>query len=158
MHPMITEYLASLTEQHAELLKQLDGLTQAGLEWVPAEGANSLAVIAAHVAGSQKYWLGDVVSGRESKRDRPGEFATKGVGMEGLRAAMDSAMRDSEAVLSTLTPDELTETRFAPLQKGERSVGWVLNHMLAHISEHVGHAQLTRQLWEKRLLEKGTDA
>jgi hypothetical protein len=66
-------------------------------------------------------------------------------------------MRDSEAVLSGLTPDSLTEMRYAPLQKSERSVGWVLNHMLAHISEHVGHAQLTRQLWDNQQLNGVAD-
>jgi hypothetical protein len=30
------------------------------------------------------------------------------------------------------------------------TAGWALNHALAHTALHIGHAQITRQLWDAR--------
>jgi hypothetical protein len=150
MHPYFTEYLMALDALHADFAKQLDGLSAEGLDWSPGEGFNSLAVLAAHLAGSQKYWLGDVLSGRPSVRDRDAEFATSDVDAATLAAKLLAARADSTQIVSGLSLDSFAEMRLSPRHGCEYTVAWVLHHALEHLAQHVGHAQLTRQLWDQR--------
>jgi hypothetical protein len=48
---------------------------------------------------------------------------------------------------------EVMRASHARTSSGEVEVvsgAWGLLHAIEHLSEHVGHAQLTRQLWERR--------
>jgi hypothetical protein len=37
-------------------------------------GTNSLAVLAAHIAGAEHFWIAEVIGGRPPTRDRDAEF------------------------------------------------------------------------------------
>ena len=53
-------------------------------------------------------------------------------------------------VLEGLSPDELLRSAGNRPATGEAvTVTWVLDHILAHTGEHVGHIQITRHWWEK---------
>lgn len=150
MHPYFIEYLGTVRLLQEELLKQMDGLGQAGLDWTPCPGANSLAVLAAHLAGSQRYWLSEVLGARPSQRDRDAEFATRGAGRDRLVAQLEAALEEAAATVGSLSLDSLAEVRLSPRHGREYTVAWVLHHALEHLAQHVGHAQLTRQLWDER--------
>ncbi len=150
MHPFYAEYLGLVQIQHDELKKAMQGMPAEALDWTPAEGANSLAVLAVHVAGSQVYWLGDVVSGRPSHRDRASEFTTRQLDAPALAARLDAAMDDSTHAFKELTLESLTEPRLSPRNGQEHSLAWVLYYALQHIAQHVGHAHITRQLWDEQ--------
>jgi hypothetical protein len=110
---------------------------------------NSLAVLAAHVAGSEQYWVGEVAGGDPAHRDRPAEFRTQGVDGSALVAGLDAALAHSQATLEKLTLPDLEALRQAG-DRGEVTVAWALFHNLEHIGIHLGQMQLTRQLWEQR--------
>jgi hypothetical protein len=137
-------------ELHGGMEHVLQGLPQEALDWVPGDDTNSLAVLAAHVAGSGRYWVGDVVAGEPSGRDRDAEFRVRGLGAAQHVERLRDSLRFSHGVLERLSLEDLSALRTLPGNPREFTVGWALAHALEHTALHLGHMQLTRQMWEQQ--------
>ena len=87
MDPLIADFLLLLEEKHADFEAALAGLPPEAINWQPCAGANSLAVLAVHSAGAERFWIGDVAMQEPLERDRPSEFATQGFTAEQDRRA-----------------------------------------------------------------------
>ncbi len=139
-----------LSEMRAHVLKTLNDMDAPALNWQPTpKDTNSVFVLATHLAGSERFWLHEVVGGRKIARDRDAEFRARGEDVAALRAMFDEIARDSDAILSQLDAAEMDATRDAA-RHGGRTVRWCILHTLEHYCEHLGHIQLTQQLWEAR--------
>ncbi len=149
MEPYFSDYFDHLQRLHAEIEQVLDGLPQGALEWVPGDGMNSLGVLAYHVAGAERFWIGDVVAGDPSNRDREAEFRTQGIDAESLKERLSASLSYSRAVLEGLSLHDLLTMRTSPRDGRQFSVGWALAHALEHIAVHLGHMQVTRQVWKQ---------
>ena len=146
----IQGYLMKLGEIRNQIKAQLEGLPPEALDWRPTRetgelATNSLAVIAAHVAGSQVYWLKEIINRQPIQRDRDAEFAIQGFRAEELMARLDSVGRVTEEVLSSLNEAQLDEGR--KYRDRQITVRWGILHIVEHVCQHLGHIQLTRQLW-----------
>ena len=89
------------------------------------------------------------------KRDRAAEFRTNAASAEELLAFLDATAKDCRALLATEKPFDPAAERIAPdtMNREEResvTAAWAMLHALEHLHEHLGHAGLTRQLWEER--------
>ena len=146
MHALFAAYLEKTRGLHAEFAKTLDGLTPAQLDWSPAPTANSLAVLATHVAGAERYWLVDVLNKGESARVRDAEFRTIGVEAAALQEHLAAALAAVEESVSRLTLDDLERVLYSPQHKRENTVAFALVHVLDHSATHLGHAQAVRDL------------
>jgi len=147
MSTYFADYLDALRGQLAEMRKLLTQLPAEAIDWSPGEEVNSVAVLAAHLAGSNKYWLGDVLGSRESRRNREAEFATRGADAVELAARLEATLADITPIIEGLTLEDLEMQRFSPRHGREYTVSWVLHHALEHTAQHVGHAQITGQMW-----------
>jgi len=133
---------------HDQIRGEIDGLDGDALNWAPGAGANSIATIVAHVVGSEAETL-RCVAGAPSTRDRDEEF-TRG------RRDADAILRELRAaddLIEQLTPDMGTQRlrgliALPTLPAGERRSGltWLVGNY-GHAREHVGHIQLTKQLY-----------
>ncbi len=150
MDPILAALIAELTKQHDNLKKTIAGASQEALDWKPGPDTNSLAVLAVHVAGAEKFWIGDLTTGRPSTRDRDAEFRVHGVPLADLVAALDGALEDSIATLSKLDASALAKNRFIERYHRDQSIGANIQHALTHIALHVGHAELTRQMYDQQ--------
>ena len=150
MHPFFEAYLDRLQELHADMLRALDGLPVAALDWVPGPDMNSIAILVVHTAGAERYWVGDVVARDSSGRDRSAEFQTQGLDTATLKKRLDDALAHTRGVLEGLTLQDLPVVRISPRDGREYTVAWALVHALEHTAMHVGHIQIMRQLWEQR--------
>ena len=151
MAPFFVDYLERLAMLHQEMAKALTGLPQAALDWTLGPELNSLAVLAAHVAGSELFWIGDVISRQKSTRVRDHEFQTAAVTAEDLKTRLAHALADSRQAVAQLTLADLAEQRSSLRGDGAvYSVAWCLLHALEHVAIHVGHMQLARQWWEEQ--------
>jgi uncharacterized damage-inducible protein DinB len=149
----IQTYLTQLGDLRNQVKTLLEGLSPEALDWRPIQeegelATNSLAVMAVHLAGSQTYWMKEVIGGTPIKRDREAEFVTRNVPAAELKARMDAASRVSEEVLSSLTGPQLEESR--KFRDRTVTVRWGILHVIEHFAIHLGHMQLTRQLWLAR--------
>lgn len=146
MIPECQQYVNSLIALHAQLAKAVEGLGTDALDWVPVAGANSLAVLVAHAAGSERFLIGQMVGGIDAHRDRDAEFSLRGVDSGHLKRLLSEAETASLSVLSRLTEDDMAVQH--PHREGPKTTRWYVVHVIEHVAEHLGHAGLTRQLWD----------
>ncbi|MCB0036401.1 MAG: DinB family protein [Anaerolineales bacterium] len=151
MHQFYADFFHRLEELHQDMYRALDGLPSEALDWIPGAEMNSLCILAAHTAGAERYWIGDVVAQDNSNRHRPDEFVAQGKSAAELQQTLADVLTHSRGVLETLTLDDLTRACVPP-NHPERTftVGWSLAHALEHTAVHVGHMQIIRQLWEQK--------
>ena len=112
---------------------------------------NPLGVLTIHVAGAERYWIGDVVGKDPSGRDRDAEFRTRGLDADTLISHLAETLDHSWRVLEDLSLADLETKRFSSLDGRQFTVAWCLAHALEHAALHLGHMQLMRQLWDQTL-------
>jgi hypothetical protein len=137
-------------ELHAAILKDLDTLPEEALDWIPGSDMNSVSVIVIHLTGAERFLIGDVIMQDPSNRNREAEFLVKGISKED----MVRRLNETEVFLMTafegLRLPDLEVSRLHPRHGTQVSVSWALLHALEHTATHVGHIQLTVQLWRKK--------
>jgi uncharacterized damage-inducible protein DinB len=153
MTPELQHYQQAFERIHTDAAAALAGLPPEALNWRPLEGdesTNSLAMTAAHLAGSERFWVGQVVGDRPAHRDRDAEFRAEAASVDDLTALLDQALAVTRATLGGLAAEKLDESVPTDSPMGKRDVTrrWAVLHSLGHGSVHVGHMQLTRQLWQ----------
>lgn len=150
MVPEVQEFADRLDEIRRQAREAIQDLDQRGLNAAPLDqDTSSPAVLVHHMAGVERFWLRQIIGGVDIGRSRPTEFAATAATVADLEALLDEAGRTTRKVLSELSAAQLQDTRDA---RGEpRSVQWCLLSMMDHLSGHVGHLQLTRQLYDRRI-------
>ncbi|MBI2831179.1 MAG: DUF664 domain-containing protein, partial [Chloroflexi bacterium] len=146
-------YLTELGLLRKQVHTAVQGLNDEAANWHPLpEGTNSIYGIISHLIGGESYWVRQVIAGETLQRDREAELHATG-SLSELLERWDKAGKDSAAILGNLTLKELGETRSPSIHRpewGDITVRWCILHVISHLSLHVGHIQLTRQLWEQR--------
>jgi uncharacterized damage-inducible protein DinB len=146
------DYLLNLKEIHDDIRNAIKGLLPEDLDWSSGTEMNSLTVLIVHLIGAERYWIGDVVLGESSSRDRDSEFVVRNLSEADLVFRLGEIETYIQKALETLSLQELQETRTSPRNGQEVTVGWALCHALKHTALHSGHIQLMRQMWEQRLV------
>src|SRR5688500_4484694 len=95
MHILFEEHLDRLTEMHTQAVLIVETVPQQALDWSPGGDIPSLAVLAAHIAGSVEYWIADVAGQVDTHRNRDSEFEVRGLDGAALRARLDAAFEAS---------------------------------------------------------------
>jgi hypothetical protein len=134
------------------LLETIKDLDDEAVNWKPsAPGANSLLVLVTHAVASAEEHVVGKTAGMTVVRNRDAEFAaTGGSGHLAARAAdvrrrIDEALGGLEGRL-----DEERDPPFGSWPGSRTTVRDRLIHSVSHTAEHVGHAQLTRDLIAQR--------
>lgn len=147
---LLQEYADGLQALYTAMERVLGGLPAEALDWRPGPDMNSLGVLAVHTAGSQQYWIAEVAGGQPSHRDRDAEFRSGGLDAAALIGRLAQALARSQAAIAALDVARLDEERIAPRDGRRVTVAWCLLHALEHTALHLGHMEITRQLWDQR--------
>jgi uncharacterized damage-inducible protein DinB len=115
------------------------------IEETDGYATNSLAVLAAHIAGAERFWICEVVGDLPASRDRDTEFATTAGEADVLIEGLKRVCVESRRVMSSLTKADLEDQRL--VQGKSVPVRWCILHVIDHTALHLGHMQLTYQLW-----------
>lgn len=150
MQTYFQEYLKILQTCHTDILKAVDGLPSAALDWVPGKEMNSINVLVFHLTGAEQYWISDVTAQKPTTRDRDAEFKVHDVDVSVLKKRLEDNLTFAASVLETLNLTDLESPRISPRDGREVTVAWALLHALEHSMLHLGQIQLTRQLWEQK--------
>ena len=146
------DVLEELAGLHDRLTKAASGLTPDQLDRAPAGGANSIAVLITHTLGSEADWLSRA-AGRTIVRDRPSEFTTRQKTADDLIAAVAHASDAAPELVETAIAAGVDTMRAGGSLAGTssaRTISYCLAHVLAHTAEHVGHAEVARQVVTER--------
>lgn len=137
-------YLESSLDQMVELAGSLD---PEGIQWKPpAPEANSIAVMTTHTLGNVRENILEILCGEAVHRDREAEFVDRAVTPETLAAQWAELRRCLLEALASVPASELDRRRTHP-RRGELDGREVLIVATRHAAEHLGQAELTRDLW-----------
>jgi len=155
MQPFFAAYWENLRELHDEIRKVVKELPQDALDWNFGPETNSVTALVVHLTGAERYWIGDVIAGEPSGRNRESEFKVKGWSKEQLRQRLDETENYLQGVLKDLYLPSLDKKHISPRNGREVTAGWALGHALKHTALHLGHIQIARQLWEQQSRQHG---
>jgi hypothetical protein len=150
MIPFYETLAVRFHDLHADVLKELDALPAEALDWKPGADTNSVSVIVVHFTGAERFLIGDVIMQDPSNRNREAEFLVKGMSKEDLVLRLNTTEAYLRLALEKLALPDLEATRLHPRHGTQVSVSWALLHALEHAATHVGHIQLTAQMWRER--------
>jgi hypothetical protein len=149
--PFRSAEVASFWRFIASSLDRLLAVAQAleadGLHWrPPAPGANSVAMLVRHTLGNAEENLLMILCGQPFARQRDDEFVDRSVSAADLVTAWHDVRPRLEAALATVEAEEMTRIRPHP-RRGSVSGRDVLIIVARHAAEHLGQAELTRDLY-----------
>ena len=136
-------YIAGSLDRLVDLVSQCP---QDVVTWVPlAPGANSILVLASHTLSNTEENLLGVVAGHAVARDRHTEFDAESQSRESIVARWHGLRPRIESALAGL-PTPSLDLAVAHPRRGSISGREVLIVVARHAAEHLGQAQLTRDL------------
>jgi len=136
-------YIASSLDR---LVACLEGLSETQLNWrPPAPDTNSLYALAIHTLGNAEENLLQTLAGGSVDRDRDEEFAAQGASAQAVGARWATLRPALRAHLASLPADAL-DTAYAHPRRGTITGREILIVVARHAAEHLGQAELTRDL------------
>jgi uncharacterized damage-inducible protein DinB len=135
---------------HNDLLKAVEGLPDEALDWTPGPDTNSINVLVVHLTGAERYWIGAVALKEPTERVREKEFLVHGLSAAELKKHLVDEEAFCQNAFKQFSLQDLEASRTSPRDNKTFRVGECLAHALEHTALHLGHIQLTRQLWEQQ--------
>jgi uncharacterized damage-inducible protein DinB len=150
MEPFCATYIELLQDLHRQFIATFEGLPAEALDWQPGADMNSLCVLVVHTTGSARFWIG-IALGEQPERNRDLEFQAKGLSAAELKARFTALEEYVSGALENFNPADFGRMNPVP-NRGDYQVStaYGLLHALEHTGLHLGHAQITRQLWGQR--------
>jgi len=114
----------------------VDQLSDDQVWWRSRPEMNSIANLMLHLAGNLRQWIVSGIGGAPDVRDRPGEFADRsGAPKAKVLAKLEAVIRECDAVLARLGPDDLVARR--RIQGFDVTVTGALFDVIPHLQGHV---------------------
>ena len=154
-------YRRLFDEKYEQMVELLDGLPPEALIWKPFEHSpwqgpsNSIGFIVAHAVSSTvyllrqvEYCLGHIPWEEVDGDEGPVEFGPANHDLAYLQARVQRTQTYVRQLLTSLAPGDLDASRNHP-QRADilLSARYAIGEAIEHMSQHIGHGQLTRQLW-----------
>ena len=138
---------AFLSDNRAELLATLEGLTeeQARRKLVPS--LTTLLGLVKHAVFVEQVWFQVALAGRTREEiGCPYEIDESftlddGDTIESVAAAYRAAVAESERIAAAYDLDDLAQHN----RRGPLSLRWIYAHMLEELARHAGHADILRE-------------
>ncbi len=149
--------IASVIERIArDIVAKIENLPDEVLNRpMPVPDANTIYALATHTVGMGEFWVLALVGGRTIERNRAAEFRSQGAG-PALLARYQQWIDDVHTVLDDLPASALDEQAEPPAEF--RITGGLgaetltrrdcLLHVVEHSATHLGHIQLTCDLFQ----------
>jgi hypothetical protein len=143
--------LSAFLDRYREtMLWKLDGLTkeQASARLVPSP--TTLLGLVKHLAYVERWWFqmnfaADPVSfpWPEDEPDEDIDFRVTATDtIEGIRALYEQECARSREIVAAASLDDLAKDQ----KRGDRTMRWIMVHMIEETARHAGHADILREL------------
>ena len=150
MDAAVQALTAHLDEMWDGLLKDIAGVDETRFHWTPGPEFNSVAILLRHLAGSERYWIGEAIGGIPSQRAREQEFLHDQPRRADVLHAVDVARRLTRQVLAPLSMAALEAETAPSVTTGtpprRPTKLWSLLHYIEHLGYHRGQALLLLKL------------
>ena len=156
MKPITNYAQFMLTAQAERYRKVIEGLPEEALNWRPGdETTNAVAQIVRHVYEGLPWLLGTAVGDGAPLMDRDTMQArhlhslrNEPTTQEELLGIIVAGMATANDLLAKLDETDLSE-EISPMGRPRQRFFFV-GLTIDHAAEHLGHAELTKQMWEQR--------
>lgn len=148
MDPMVAPYAKILDNIHKDTAAIVAPLSNDAINRHVPGLQNTVGILLRHMAGSERYWVGEVVGGIAAHRNRDAEFAGDRVEKTAALAEVDRAAATTRQVLSGLSAADLlteVEVRRGPETQKETR-GQSLLHATQHLAYHLGQLRIVAKL------------
>jgi hypothetical protein len=149
-----SDMLATLERLTNQLVRGVVSAPPEALDWAPGPETNSAAVLVTHALGASDHWLVSIIGGEDDGRDREKEFRALRAQLGDVPARAAVWLSDARRILEPMTTGDLDQ----PCRRPSTSEGWMASltvrgavlHVIEHLGMHIGHLELTVQLWKAR--------
>ena len=117
--------------------------------WIVKPGiSNSAGVLAIHVAGAVRHFIGSILGNSGFVRDRDAEFASHGKSRDEIRAILETAISEVGDALDSVSDVQIASAYPVPfgLAQIQARTSDVLMHMAVHLAYHLGQIDYHRRL------------
>lgn len=148
MDPLVKPISQTIEYIHEDIFAAVEPLTEVEINWVHPHLSNTIGILLRHIAGSERWWIGEVVGGRSARRVREAEFVRERLQKAPLIKGLHEAHGMVQEVLSTLTAAELIQEITVTWRGGQHRVtkGWAILHSIQHSAYHLGQMQLFKKM------------
>jgi uncharacterized damage-inducible protein DinB len=159
--PEIGRRLWAIEDTRQRTLHDLDGLTQAVIDWRLPDEESSIGTVLYHIAFIEADWLFEEVLGQPlpedlttllsiPHRDAEGRLTqVQGFSLEQHLHRMAVVRQYLRDAFQSMTPDEFRRIR--SLENYDVSPEWVLHHLMQHEAEHRSQIWALRSVAERVL-------
>ena len=155
---MLTElecYYHRINDLRNQINQLITGCSTEALNWRPLQSngdpneqsINSIAILCEHIAGAEDYWISEIIGNSPEIRNRIAEFLIIAQDKSELIKRLDKTNQRTSDVFKNLSNDALNEFRI--VDGHEVHVRWGIVHVIDHTALHLGHMQITYQLYNK---------
>jgi hypothetical protein len=141
----IESYWGFISGALDRLVVCLDGLTIEELNWRPLANANSLFILAHHTLANTEENILGTLCGHVVHRNREAEFSAQASAAKLIQAEWHQLRERLSVSLEQLSPAEVKSEHQHP-RRGPLTGREVLLVVARHTTEHLGQAELTRDL------------
>lgn len=147
MTDLIRSLAALFQRDLAALQREIDAYPDDLLPWREVPGlTNSAGTLALHLAGNLRHFIGARLGATGYVRDRPAEFARRGLSRAELRAEVQAAREAIAGTLGPLEPGQLAAPYPDPLVGHRFNTGDLLIHLAVHLGYHLGQVDYHRRM------------
>lgn len=130
-----------------KLYKEIESYRSEESLWrVSGNIANSAGNLCMHLVGNLNTYIGARLGDSGYVRDRPFEFAGKGIPRATLLAQVREVAATVDRVLASLTDADLSSGYPEEVGDGWVSTGYFLTHLAIHLGYHLGQINYHRRL------------
>ena len=159
--PDIGRWLWALEDARARTRRELEGLSQAELDWTHPDIGNAIGSLLYHIALIEADYLCVDMLGRDDylddfqplfpvpDRDEEGRLTVvAGVPLAEHLARLDAVRERLLSVVSVMTDEQMANARQLPEWNYEISPAWTLHHLMQHEAQHRGEIGVLRLLFK----------
>jgi uncharacterized damage-inducible protein DinB len=148
MDPHVAPYARMLEDLRRQVIEATSPLTDEQINRRVPDLRNTIGILLKHIAGSERYWVGEIAGGRAAQRNRDAEFEHAPVRKDEALAEIERVAALSRDVLDRLTRDDLLVEVEAHRPGGvvrETKTGALL-HAVQHLAYHLGQIRYIARL------------
>jgi hypothetical protein len=140
--------LGFLGENRAVMEWKLEGVSEEDARRPMVDSGTTLLGLVKHLAWVERWWFEHNFAGKDvdfpwSDDDPDADFHIEDdETIADIVALYEEAVAESNGVIEVAELDELS----AISTRGERSLRWIMGHMIEETARHAGHADIVREL------------
>jgi len=149
MNVEIKLYLDAMDGLRSTMKQVVEGMDAQGLNWNPLPGeANSLYAIVAHMCASEPALIHRRIRGQPAEGGQEDPFAARGDDPQELLGRLDQVEQTTHSLMEGLTAEDLERVIDPGGGRPSRTLREWINVHLRHQAIHLGHMEITKQLYE----------